>query len=105
MEKNKILKDVHCYSNQLSEPKVIGNRVLRVEIFFIVITSVQVRELIQTQMNSYNKRVLGQLRREPEINIQVAWDFQQGQLQIEQIWDGMKRLVNRLKEYKIEKLN
>ena len=47
IEKNKILKDVHCYSNWLSKPKVTGNRVSKVEIYFIIITSVQVRELIQ----------------------------------------------------------
>ena len=37
IEKNKILKDIRYYSDWLSEPKVTGNRVLNIEIFFTII--------------------------------------------------------------------
>ena len=46
MEKDKVLKDICCYSDWLSEPKDTGNRVVRVEIYFTVITSVKIRELV-----------------------------------------------------------
>jgi len=35
----KVLKDVRCYSDWLSKPKVTGNRVLQVEIFFTIVTT------------------------------------------------------------------
>ena len=35
----KVLKDIRCYSDWLSKPKVTGNRVLRVEIFFTIVTT------------------------------------------------------------------
>ena len=50
MEKDKILKDVQYYSDWLSEPKVTGNRVIRVDIFFTIITLVSVRDLVQSQI-------------------------------------------------------
>ena len=50
MEEKKIITDVQHYSNWVSEPKVTGNRVLRVEIFFTVVTKIPLRELVQTQI-------------------------------------------------------
>ena len=46
----RILKDVRYYNDWLSEPKVTGNRVLRVELYFTVYTETPIRELVRNQL-------------------------------------------------------
>ena len=50
IEEKKVFKDIWCYSNWISKPKVTGNRVLRVEIFFTALTIIPLQELVQAQM-------------------------------------------------------
>ena len=51
IESDKILQDVIGYSDWLSELKVIGSRVIRVEVYFTLITTVPLRELVDAQID------------------------------------------------------
>ena len=44
------IKDVRDYSRWMSEPKVLGTRVIKVEIFFTIKSGLTIRELIQDQL-------------------------------------------------------
>jgi len=48
-EKNKILTDVTRYNEWISEPKVTGSRVIRVELFITLETTLSLRELVDAQ--------------------------------------------------------
>ena len=50
-DKEEIMNVVTNYSLWLSEPKVTGTKVIKVEIFFIIKTNTSIRELIQSQIN------------------------------------------------------
>lgn len=51
VDKNKVLTDVTCYSDWISEPKVTGKAVIRVEVFFTIKTKTPVRDLVQSQLD------------------------------------------------------
>ena len=60
LDKKIVRTDITRYSEWLSDPKVIGNRVIRVDIFFTIRTKTTVRDLVQSQiefLKSENVRV------------------------------------------------
>ena len=50
-EKNKILTDITRYNKWISEPKVTGSRVIRVELFITLATTLTLRELVDAQFD------------------------------------------------------
>ena len=50
MDEKKVLTDVRRYSDWLSKPKVTGDRVVQVEIFFTAVTKTPLQELVQNQI-------------------------------------------------------
>ena len=51
-----LINDVRNYSKWMSEPKVLGSRVLRVEIFFAIKTNTAFRDAIQGQICFFQKQ-------------------------------------------------
>ena len=58
VEKDKVLTDVTGYNDWLSGPKVIGSRVIRVEIYFIIKTKSSLRDLVQSQIDFIQREEL-----------------------------------------------
>ena len=51
MNKTKVIKDAHYYSDLLSKSKVIGSRVIRVELCFTIVTEEKAHDFTQSQID------------------------------------------------------
>lgn len=54
---------MRCYSDWLSKPKVTGNTVLRVEVYFTVYTETPIRELVMSQLNYLQEEEIRVIRK------------------------------------------